>query len=413
MPYTARFLTCLLCISYIFLSSTNTSLVYASGRLDNPKDIINNDIYSADNVDHIVSFTLPYDSQQISANDYIIIDLTNYTNVTAANAVAGNYVGTPSFSLNGTKAIMTGIVVYPGNSISILGITATNPVNISLYDITIIVSDDSEGLIIKNIATVTPSLFGGTVSVTASIAPAVASIVISGYAAPGTFITFTENGSVIGTDTAGFNQGQFLKRLIGLDPGTHTISLYGVDQENRTTAIFPIEVLAELHQQTTVSDILLSPTIEIGSIEIVQGENIIAQGSTIPSGELSLFTESPLRTYYATAAATGYWDYTITNTNEYVPGDYRVYSLVQNGSGLQSLFSNSIQFSIFPSSGPTPSPPACNVSQGDLNCDGNINLTDFSILMYYWGTTNTAADSNGDGIVNLIDFSIMMYYWGT
>ncbi len=57
---------------------------------------------------------------------------------------------------------------------------------------------------------------------------------------------------------------------------------------------------------------------------------------------------------------------------------------------------------------------ACgDISQGDLNCDNDINLVDFSILMYYWGTDSQAADISLDGLVNLTDFSIMMYYWGT
>ena len=57
--------------------------------------------------------------------------------------------------------------------------------------------------------------------------------------------------------------------------------------------------------------------------------------------------------------------------------------------------------------------PVEDISEGDLNCDSIINLTDFSILMYYWGTTDDTADINEDDIVNISDFSIMMYYWGT
>jgi len=127
--------------------------------------------------------------------------------------------------------------------------------------------------------------------------------------------------------------------------------------------------------------------------------------------KLKHFYRISLRTYYATASSAGDWSYTLTDTNDYIAGDYRIYSLVQDESANQSLFSNSLQFTVLPSSGPTPSPAACDISHGDLNCDTDINLADFSILMYYWGTTNSAADINGDDSVNLVDFSIMMYYW--
>jgi hypothetical protein len=46
-----------------------------------------------------------------------------------------------------------------------------------------------------------------------------------------------------------------------------------------------------------------------------------------------------------------------------------------------------------------------------LNADKKVNLTDFSILLYNWGTKNPCADQNHDGNVNLIDFSIMMFNW--
>jgi hypothetical protein len=52
---------------------------------------------------------------------------------------------------------------------------------------------------------------------------------------------------------------------------------------------------------------------------------------------------------------------------------------------------------------------ACGVA--DLNCDGLVNLIDFSILLFHWGTSNPIADINGDGTVDLIDFSIMLFNW--
>ena len=50
-------------------------------------------------------------------------------------------------------------------------------------------------------------------------------------------------------------------------------------------------------------------------------------------------------------------------------------------------------------------------AEADLNGDGRVNITDFSILLYHWGTDNECADQNQNGVVDLIDFSVMMYYW--
>ncbi len=47
----------------------------------------------------------------------------------------------------------------------------------------------------------------------------------------------------------------------------------------------------------------------------------------------------------------------------------------------------------------------------DLNHDGRVNLADFSILLFYWGTSTQLADLNGDGKVDLRDFSILLFNW--
>ena len=56
--------------------------------------------------------------------------------------------------------------------------------------------------------------------------------------------------------------------------------------------------------------------------------------------------------------------------------------------------------------------------KADLNCDGRVNLIDFSIAAF-WYKRALGADFidrererlNGDGKVDLVDFSMMAYYW--
>ncbi len=82
-----------------------------------------------------------------------------------------------------------------------------------------------------------------------------------------------------------------------------------------------------------------------------------------------------------------------------------LFQVETDGNIIKSGFSRSISFHVGKVGGEVPCPEA------DLNHDGRVNLTDFSILLYYWGTDNTCADQNQNGNVELIDFSIMMYYW--
>jgi hypothetical protein len=49
---------------------------------------------------------------------------------------------------------------------------------------------------------------------------------------------------------------------------------------------------------------------------------------------------------------------------------------------------------------------------GDLNNDNTVNITDMSILLSNYGTSNATADINGDGTVNVLDLSILLSNYG-
>ena len=58
---------------------------------------------------------------------------------------------------------------------------------------------------------------------------------------------------------------------------------------------------------------------------------------------------------------------------------------------------------------------AVSCRRGDLNCDGKINLVDFSIMAFWYkkipSGNGLKADLNGDNKVDLIDFSILVFNW--
>ncbi len=60
-----------------------------------------------------------------------------------------------------------------------------------------------------------------------------------------------------------------------------------------------------------------------------------------------------------------------------------------------------------------PQPESCRKVIADINCDGKVNLVDFSIMYYWFEKTPVPprVDLNRDGRVNIFDFSIMAYYW--
>lgn len=387
--------------------------IYAqSANLDDVIAIIGNDAVTAPNVPHTMAFSLPISALAIDFSDYIQINMPAFSAITLPTGISGEYTGTPSYTLVGNTLRITGIFVLPGRRITINGITATNPTLEPDFNIIFSVTEDEAGFLIKNYATTMAISNPGTVSMTAELLIPQAIIRIMGFSAPGTFISFTKGETVIGTDLTG-PTGLFSKYFSAMEPGLHEISLYGVDLSNRATSIVPLSINAPAYQTTTISNILLSPTVSIHSNTIYQGDPIYATGSAYPGTQITIFTDTPLRTYTASASASGNWTLTIGDTANYNPGDYRLNGIAQTGGGLQSLKSHNLVFTILSSGGGGGGSPCGLISNGDLNCDSQINLTDFSILMYYWGTNDATADINADGVVDLTDFSILMYYWGS
>ncbi len=392
----------------VFVHPQKTSA--QSGALFQVTDVVNTDTASV-MAQHEVGFIIPNSSLQVGPTDYINVNLDNFSNVTVPLLLIGSYTGTPVYSVDGTTAQITGVTVLPGTTLTISGITAINPVSTDDFDFSVSITQDQAGTLIKNFGTGVATLNPGTVTVSAEVIQPTARLEIQGFSAPGTYIIFTSGGSTQGTDVAN-GIGYFNKIFPALTPGSQTVNLYGIDTDNRSTAIQTVTVNAPVYQTTTVSNLLLSPTMQISSTSILQGEDLYATGSAYPGTTVTVFTDTPLRTYTASASAAGAWTYTIDDTSNYNPGDYRIYSLAQTGGGLQSLTSPSLIFTVTTDSSSSGT-PCGDIDEGDLNCDDIINLTDFSILMYYWGTADATADMNSDGVVDLIDFSIMMYYWGT
>lgn len=250
-------------------------------------------------------------------------------------------------------------------------------------------------------------------------------VIFEGEAYPNALITILKDGQFLTTVKAD-SKADFRIEIKDLTSGNYTFGLWAEDKSGLRSPTFTITFFVAPGVTTTVSGILLPPTISLSKTEIVKGEGLSISGSTAPSArvEVSIYSESTKKEIFndsAIADSGGAWYY-LFNTKNLKEGVYSVRAKSITDEGLISAFSKVLSFEVFlvippkppvpPEKPVPPVPPVAGVCPGaDLNKDGRVNFIDFSILLYWWGRSNDCADQSGDGVVDLIDFSIMMYWW--
>ncbi len=407
-------------ISFIFVLAFCLvfSKVYASEIVQNLYDVVTSLSPGDISVQHELTFTLPSDVN-ISPSDYVILEMPYYGNINISNiGVSGSFVyGNPANGLVSSvnqqnDIVLTNLSIVGGQSITITGFEATNPYNQADYTETLVLSSDSQGVNVFASGLVNPGETKSGIESVVSVEPYLSTVVLEGYAYPTDFITVDENGATLGTGTPN-GTGYFKIEMTGLNPGNHTFSIYGIDNQNFLTTTLTESYYLLPYQTNTFNNIILSPIITgVSPTQITQGNSFTITGEGVPNSNVEINLVSQGIEVPTTSDNNGNFVYTYTQTSNMLPGVYTLDAYLNTQYSLPSPTSSTVNFTIVSAGGSSNPQPNCDISKGDLNCDGIVNISDFSILVYYWGSNSSLADINHDGIVNILDFSIMMYYWG-
>ena len=239
------------------------------------------------------------------------------------------------------------------------------------------------------------------------VPPAVVTkVIIQGKAYPSSIVTLMKDGKVTAITRAD-SLANFRAEITDITPGIWTFGVRADDSAGKKSVIFNFTTSVTAEMTTTVNNIVLSPTIDLEKNSLQEGEILNIFGQTAPQSEVSIIVNSPQEiTKKTTAGPDGVWSYAF-DTGLLEEGSYITRAKAATPEGLLSAFSQALVFTvgkavvkeIYPRS-------------ADINKDKEVNLVDFSILLYNWGLPkNIEADLNGDGKVNLVDFSMMLYYW--
>lgn len=232
-------------------------------------------------------------------------------------------------------------------------------------------------------------------------------VIIKGQAYPDASVNILDDGATIGVVQAD-SDANFYFSTTDVTPGVATFGFWAQDANGLKSIALTTTVTITANAATTISGEFLPPTISIDQRQLQQGGTLTISGQSAPLVTVETYVHSANPTVITTSSdSSGNWKVLFdtkplqNNQLHTVDADFVT---AANGATARSELSQSISFFLGNGSG----------NKGyiaDLNGDGKVNLADFSILLYYWGTSTPLADLNGDGKVDLQDLSILLYYW--
>jgi len=232
-------------------------------------------------------------------------------------------------------------------------------------------------------------------------------VVVKGKAYPHADVHILVDGKVIGIVEAD-SKADFYFESTEIPSGVNSFGFWSEDPDGLRSTLLTLTFRVLTGSVTTISGVHISPTIDVSSKSVVKGESVDIYGHTIPETDVHVHINSEEEFVEKTQSQdTGEWKLTF-DTSPLAEEFHTAKALFRMDAGnnvVKSGFSKSVSFHVGKVGGEAACPEA------DLNKDDSVNLTDFSMLLYNWGTDDPCADQNQNGTVDLIDFSIMMYYW--
>jgi hypothetical protein len=239
-----------------------------------------------------------------------------------------------------------------------------------------------------------------------------AEVTIEGYAFPGSTVTALVDGK-LGATTRASNDGSYSVTIKEIARGAYTFGVYAVGSDGIKSSTFSTSFTVTGGRASNLSNINVMPSVSVSPNPVTPPQAFTVSGRSIPNANITIETQTEKgsgakKTYTSTSNASGVWTLSVDSAG-FTNGTYKIRAKSEQTTGL--LLKTNFSGYSFYGVGQSANVPL----SADLNRDGKINLTDFSILLFWWGSdggdSNPPADINKDGKVNLTDFSILLFNW--
>lgn len=232
---------------------------------------------------------------------------------------------------------------------------------------------------------------------------------ILGRAYPESKVTVLKDGVVEGAIAAD-EKANFAFEITDITAGIHTFGVWAEDSDGHRGRTYSFTTNIRENTITTIDNIFLPPTIDVTKEKVEKGDDMGILGQTTPGSTIKLHINSEediVKEFQAKKNGTWFYRFD-TALVEKGTHKTRARAVSLDPEKLTSTFSLPAEFTV----GEKPQ-PGTSYKKADINQDGRVDITDFSIMLYNWGPdfTNSRADINNDNTVDIRDFSILLYYW--
>lgn len=234
-------------------------------------------------------------------------------------------------------------------------------------------------------------------------------VIVNGYAFPNRTVVILVDGTVAANGRAD-SSGKFAITLDEIASGVYNVGVYAIDVNNVRSSTFSTTFTVTGSRTTTLSNINVMPSILVDPDPVDPGQQLTISGYTIPNAAVTIenraeSTSASLRTFNTTSNTSGAWSIEV-DTSNFITGTYQVRARALQSGGVSTNFSEYTFYGVG---------EEASTLDADLNRDGRVDLIDFSILLFWWGTdggdSSPPADINRDGNTSLTDFSILLFQW--
>ena len=186
----------------------------------------------------------------------------------------------------------------------------------------------------------------------------------------------------------------------GLPTVKFFFALRAEDKDGRKTGILAFDVDLRRRDELIVKDIFFPPTVGFENTVVTKNQDVRVMGYAAPNNKVEVKIDDIIKGE-TQSDGTGFWTLAVSAL-ELDFGEHYLRARQINESNRESNFSFPQAFKVSP----------LETSRADFNNDNKVNITDWSIFLYRWGSEDESLksriDMNNDGNINIKDFSIFL-----